>query len=85
MYSIKLNSTLEKAKFEHFNNSESYDQKLFWRNCKPYLTNKHNTDTNIVLNEQGELLLKNEKIANTFNSYFGSIVKNKIGLHEWAG
>ena len=78
---MKLNKA---AKFQYFNNSEEKDQKSFWKNCKPFFTNKHSkADTNIILHENGELLLENEKIANTFNSYFGNIVKS-LDLHEWS-
>ena len=78
-YVVKLNRS---AKFQYFNNCEEKNQKSFWKNCKPFFTNKHSkADTNIVLCENGDLLLENEKIANTFNSYFGNIVKD-LDLHE---
>ena len=35
-----------------------------------------------MLNEDGELILKNKEIANTFNDYFGSIVEN-FDLENW--
>ena len=35
-----------------------------------------------MLNEDGELILKNKEIANTFNDYFGSIVEN-LNLERW--
>ena len=35
-----------------------------------------------MLNEDGELILKNKEIANTFNDYFGSIVEN-LNLEHW--
>ena len=34
------------------------------------------------MNENGDFILKNEEIANTFNNYFGAIVDN-LGLHHW--
>ena len=38
-----------------------------WVTCKPYFSNKHNkADNDIVLNEDGELILKNKKIAESF-------------------
>ena len=52
-------------------------------NCKPYFTNKHSkADTDIMLSENGELILKNKEIANIFNDHFGSIVEN-LGLDHW--
>ena len=35
-----------------------------------------------MLNEDGELILKNKEIANTFNGYFASIVEN-LNLERW--
>ena len=72
------------AKLEYFNSYGSADnKKQFWIDCKPYFCNKHSkADTNINLNENGNLILKNEEIAKTFIDYFGSIVKN-LNLHYW--
>ena len=65
------------AKIEFFNNLKTgKDNKLFWEKRKPYFTNKHSkADTGIMLNENGELLLKDKDIADTFNKYFRSIVE----------
>ena len=35
-----------------------------------------------MLNEDGELILRNKEIAITFNDYFGSIVEN-LNLEHW--
>ena len=35
-----------------------------------------------MLNEDGELILKNKEIANTFNDYFGSSVEN-LNPEHW--
>ena len=54
-------------------------------NCKSYFSNKYSkADTDIVLNENGDLILKSEEIAKTFNDYFGAIVDN-LDLHYWEG
>ena len=75
--------TLNKqAKFEYFSSYNSADSKPFWVNCEPYLSNKYSkSDPDIVLNENGDLILKNEKIAKTFNDNFGAIVDN-LDLHH---
>ena len=73
----------KQAKFEYFSSYNSADSKLFWVNCKPYFSDKYSkTDTDIVLNENGDLILKNEEIAKTFNDYFDAIVDN-LDLHHW--
>ena len=57
------------------------DDKPIWVNYKPYFSNKHSkADNDSVLNEDGELILKNKEIAN--NDYFGSIVEN-LNLEHW--
>ena len=77
----KLNKT---AKLEYFNNLRlGKDNKPFWEKCKPYFINKHSkADTDIMLNENGELLLKDKDIADTFNKYFGSIFES-LDLYKW--
>ena len=73
----------KQAKFKYFTFYNSAESKPFWANCKPYFSNKYsNADTDIVLNENGDLILKNEEIAKTLNDYFGSIVNN-LDLHHW--
>ena len=73
-YVTKLNKT---ANLEYFNNLKlGKDNKPIWEKCKPHFINKHNkVDTDIMLNENGELLLKDKGIADTFNKYFGSTVE----------
>ena len=79
-YVVNLN---KEAKLKYFSKYESDDNKPFWVRCKPYFTNKHSkADTDIMLSENGELILKNKEIANTFNDHFGSIVDN-LGLDHW--
>ena len=71
------------AKCEYFSRCDCKDGKPFWINCKPYFTNKHSkADNDIVLNEDGELILKNKETENTFNDYFGSTVE-KLNLEHW--
>ena len=73
------------SKFEYFNEYDLNKQrKLFWVNAEPYfLSNKHSkADTNIMLSKNGELIMKNQDIANTFSNYFGSIVEN-LDLFQW--
>ena len=79
-YVVNLN---ESAKFEYFNRYDCKDGKPFWVTCKPYFSNKHSkADNDIVLNENGELMLKSKEIADTFNNHFGSIVDN-LNLQHW--
>ena len=81
-YVVNLN---KQANFEYLSSYNSTDSKLLWVNCKPYFSNKYSkADTDIVLNENGDSILKNEEIAKTFNDYFGTIVDN-LDVHHWEG
>ena len=74
-YVVNLN---KEAKLEYFSKYESDDER-----CKLYFTNKHSKAVpDIMLSENGELILKNKKIANTFNDHFRSIVVN-LDLDHW--
>ena len=80
-YVTKVNKT---AKREYFNNLKlGKDNKAFWGKRKPYFTNKHSkADTDMMPNGNGELLLKDKDIADTFNEYFRSIVES-LDLYKW--
>ena len=79
-YVVNLN---KEAKLEYFSECESNDKKLFWVNCKPYFTNKHGkADADIMHSKNGELILKNKEIENTFNDHFRSNVDN-LSLDHW--
>ena len=79
-YVVNLNKN---AKFEYFSRYDCKDGKPFWVHCKPCFSNKYSkADNDIVLNEDGELILKNKEIANTFNDYFGSVAEN-LNLEHW--
>ena len=79
-YAVNLN---KQAKFEYFSSYSSADSKPFWVNCKHSFSNKYSeADTDIVLIENDDLILKNEEIAKTFTDYFGAIVDN-IDFHHW--
>ena len=74
----------KQAKFKYFINLDcKKDTKPFWDKCKSYFYNKSSKgDTNIMLKEKGEILLKNDVIANTFSNFFDSTVKS-INLFKW--
>ena len=66
-YVVNLNKS---AKFGYFNRYDCNDGKPFWVTCKPYFPKKHSkADNDIALNENGELILKNKEIADTFNNH----------------
>ena len=79
-YVVNLN---KEAKLGYFSKYESNGSKPFWVNCKPYFTNRHSkADIDIMLSENGKLILKNKEIPNTFNDHLGSIVDD-LSLDHW--
>ena len=65
---VILNKKHKKEYFKNLNaatNSEPFRDK-----CKPYFSNKHTKgDSNILLIEKDEILLRNKKIADALNSW----------------
>ena len=50
--------------------------KSFWVNYNRYFLNKHNkADTNIMLSENGELIMKNQDVANTLTIALYQLLK----------
>ena len=76
-----LNWTIKQ---EHFDSLNPFlDSKPFWKSCKQYFSNKHSFGgSKIALNESGEILTENMKIAKTFNSYFKSVT-DSLELFDW--
>ena len=79
---VKLNN---QSKQEYFDSLKLFlDSKPFWKSCKPYFSNKHSFgDSKIALNENGEILTENIKIAKSFNLSFESIT-DSLELFDWA-
>ena len=79
---VKLTKKHKKEYFENLN--VATNSKPFWDKCKPYFSNKHaKGDSNIMLIEKDEILLKNKKIADVFNSYFDSVT-DSLDLFSWS-
>ena len=78
---VKLNNQSQR---EHYDSLNTFlDSKPFWENCKSYFSYKHLFgDSNIALNENGEILTENIKIAKTFSSYFESVT-DSLKLFYW--
>ena len=73
------------AKHEYFNEvSNSEISRLFWETCKPYFSNKHaRDDSKIMLIENDKILIKNEKVDQVFNQYFGHIT-DSLDLYKFS-
>ena len=52
------------------------DNKMFWKTISPYFVNNLKNASKITVGKKGNTLSENEKIAETFNKFFGNIIKN---------
>ena len=73
-----------KSNWDYFNSiSSSNDKKLFWKQCKPYFSNKHAVgDSKIILIENNKMILDSKSVSDEFNNYFSQIV-DSLELHEF--
>ena len=71
---------LRKKKADYFNNLDLNlvrDNKMFWKTISPYFVNNPKKRSKITLaDEKDNTLSEDEKIAETFNTFFGNIIKN---------
>ena len=73
----KCVSLLQKAKKEYFsslNINKVVDNKSFWKIVKPFLSNKAISSEKITIIDEVELVTDEQKVANTLNDFFSSIV-----------
>ena len=77
-------SFLRKVKKEYFsplNISKVEENKSFWKKAKPFLSNKTISSEKIALVDDDELITDEQKVANSLNDFFSSIV-NSLNLPE---
>ena len=75
----------KEEKADYFNNLDLIlvqDDKMFWKTTSPYFVNNPKKKSKItVVDEKGNTLFEeDEKIAETFNKFFGNIIKNIINF-----
>ena len=70
-------SLVKKAKRNYYENldlNDIKDNKKFWATVKPLFSNKIKSAENIFLDESGEIVRNEVKVANVFNKYFVNMV-----------
>ena len=75
-------SLVKKAKRNYYENldlKDINDNKKFWATVKPLFSNKIKSAENIFLDESGEIIRNEVKVANVFNNYFVNMVSS-IGI-----
>ena len=61
--------------FNALNIKQVSDNKLFWRNVKPFFNDKGSNSSRITLVEENNIISDKEKIANVMNNYFTNVTK----------
>ena len=77
--SVHVKLLLRKAKKLYISNLEPKlitDYKKFWKPVKPIFSDKMTVKEIINLTENGEILISDTDIADTFNDYFSNVVQN---------
>ena len=77
-----LFESLKKNKKQYFtklNVKGGADNKLFWKNVKPYFSDKGSNSTKITLVEKYMIITDKKQIANIMNGHFFSITR-KLSL-----
>ena len=70
---------LRKVKKEHYGRLDEKDvthNKTFWKTAKPFLSDKTVKFPTVTLFEKSEIISNQEKIAETFNTFFTDIVSS---------
>ena len=60
-----------------------HDSKTFWPTVKPLLSGKDLTGNKITLIENGEIILKDKEVAQTFSTFFENAVKSLDITENW--
>ena len=75
---------LWKASKNYFNNlsvRNITDNKQFWKTVKPFFSNKVAENEKITLIEEDKVVSEDKEVAETFKSYFETLVK-KLGVNN---
>ena len=77
--SESLKKDKKKQYFARLNIKGIADNKLFWKNVKPYFSDKGSNSTKITLVEKDMVMTHEKQTANIMNEHFVSITK-KLSL-----
>ena len=73
---VSLLRKTKKAYYSNLNVKDIVDNKKFWKTVKSFFSDKSNNFENISLIENGNLLIDDFEITETFNEYFQNLVPN---------
>ena len=75
-YCVTLLKKVKKEYYGSLDEKHVIDNKTFWKTVKPFLSDKTVNSPKITLVEKNEITKNDEKIAETFNTFFINIVFN---------
>ena len=77
-----LNKLAKQKLFSNAINLSGDKPKAFWNLCKPFISNKGVTESEIVVKKDGELVQDVSSLVETFNVHYNTITKS-LNLFEW--
>ena len=78
-FCLNLLRKTKKQYFAKLNVKDVADNKLFWKNVKPYFSDKGSNSAKITLVEKDKIITDEKQVANIMNEHFVSITK-KLSL-----
>ena len=80
-----MSKSLKKDKKQYFaklNVKDVAENKLFWKNVKPYFSNKGSNSTKIALVEKDIIMTDEKQITTIMNEHFVSSLKPSISSQD---
>ena len=66
----------KKRYFRNLNPKKLLDNKLFWKNVKPFFSDKSSNNERITLTDDKKVIIDDEKICEEFNCFFEKVVES---------
>ena len=66
----------ERKKYSHLDSKQFTDNKTFWQNMKPFLSDKNKATEKIILVSDDKIFSDDLEIAEKFNEFFKNAVNN---------
>ena len=83
-YTQRLLKREKKKYFTNLHDDNITDNKKFWKNVKPFFSNKGNSKNEITLIEGEKIISSELEVANTLNSFFENAVAS-LGIPQIDG
>ena len=73
---VKLTKKVKKEYFQNLNINLLKDNKTFWKTVRPYISDKCDKKSRIILVEKNEIISDDKEVAEIMNDYFVNITKD---------